>query len=135
MALVLFEEAAQNDLDEIWQIDVDAAAAIVVLMEEFQDSPEVADTLIKHGYHDYRDPAYSVSRFLELWHQGLNLYRLKFWDEDGSIVSYRIIYAHNPKTDCIHVLGIIHRNFNYDTSHPVVCRICSGYERLGIPTY
>ncbi|MGZ7132607.1 MAG: hypothetical protein ACXVH6_04440 [Halobacteriota archaeon] len=135
MILVLFEESAQSDLDAIWESDEEAAATIVVLMEEFQDSPEIAATLIRHGYHDYRDPEYNVSRFQELWHQGLNMYRLKFWDEDGSPVPYRIIYAHNPITDCIHVLGVIHRNFDYDTSHPTVCRICAEYERLGIPSY
>lgn len=135
MTVVLFEEAAQNDLDALWETDEDAAALIFAIVEEFQDDPELGSTLVQHGYREITDPAYEVSKFWELWHQGLNLYRLKFWDEDGGAVPYRIIYAHHPPNDTIHILGIIPRKINYDTSHPTVRRICNDYERLGIPTY
>lgn len=133
--VVLFEDSAQDDLDALWTIDEASAAAVFVLVEELQDCPEIAVNLTRHGHHKIEDPAFEVSRFQELWHRGLNMYRLKFWDEDGGTVPYRIIYAHNPLDNCIHVLGIIPRNIEYDTRHPIVVRICADYQRLGIPAY
>lgn len=135
MSIVLFEDAAQVDLDELWEVDEDSAALVFAIVEEFQDDPELGSTLVQHGYRDITDPAYDVSRFVELWHEGLNLYRLKFWDEEGGSVPYRIIYAHHPQNDTIHILGIIPRNINYDTNHPKIRRICDDYGKLGIPAY
>ena len=135
MTVVLFEDAAQDDLDALWLSDEDGAALIFALIEEFQDNSDLSSVLRQHGHRDIGDPAFEVSRFQELWHQGFNLYRLKYWDEDGANAPYRIIYADNPHTDQIHILGIVHRGINYDTTHPIFCRIVANYGRLGIPTY
>ena len=107
-------------------------ALIFVLIEEFHDNPDLASDLRRHLHRDIGDPAFEVSRFQQLWHRGLNLYRLKYWDEYGGCAPYRIIYADNPRTDQIHILGIVHRNINYDTSHPTFHRIIHDYGRLGI---
>jgi mRNA-degrading endonuclease RelE of RelBE toxin-antitoxin system len=138
MAVVYLEESACNDLDELWERDEDAAAFIEIALDEIQHDPRLYERLHEIGYRNVPNPSFEVDWFSTLQNDRttrLNLYRLKFWDPEGALSSYRVIYAYHNRNDSFHVLAVVPRNFNYDRNHPIVKRVCADYERLDIPSY
>jgi len=135
MVSLLITPSAQNDLEELWDIDEDSAAEIETALEEISYDVTLMSRLTERRFRHIETPSFDTDRFVTLWQKGLNLYRLKFWDWQGSVVPYRVIYAHNPTTDTMYVLAVVSREFNYDIGHPIVTRVRAEYERLGIPTY
>lgn len=126
---------AVADLDAIYEVDADSAAEIETALEEIQNDNDLSRYLHERFFRNLGPPSYEVDHFNELWEKGLNIFRMKFWDYQGSLVPYRVLYAHNPKTDCFYILAVLDRKITYDTQHPIVKRVLADYERLGIPTY
>lgn len=135
MPLFIVETGAERDLDALWDQDEDAAATIIVLLEELENGAPEVERLFRRGFRRTEDPAFDVDHFEEFWRQGLNLLRLKIWDEGGALVPYRILYAYDPRYESYHALAIIDRNFAYDSNHPTVQRVIADYEHLGLPTF
>lgn len=135
MAVLIVEPAAESDLEQIWDINEDAAATITVLLEELESGVPELDRLFRRGFRRIEDPAFDVDHFIEFWREGFNLLRLKIWDEGGALVPYRILYAFDPRYDSYHVLAIIDRDFAYDRTHPIVQRVINDYTHLGLPTF
>lgn len=132
---VYVSESAELDLDDIYAVDVDGAAEIETALEEIGNDPSLMVRLTERKYRNIDAPSFDVDVFEALWRKGLNLYRLKFWDWTGGLLPYRVLYAHDPRSDSIHVLAVVPRDFNYDIQHPIVARVRAEYEQLGIPTY
>lgn len=135
MASLLVTPSAQNDLEELWDVDEDSAAEIETALDEISHDVTLLSRLTERRFRNVETPAFDTDRFVALWQKGFNLYRLKFWDWQGGVVPYRVIYAHNPTTDTMYVLAVVSREFNYDIRHPIVTRVRAEYERLGLPTY
>lgn len=128
-------DSASDDIEAIYKEDSDSASIIVSILDEMDNDEELAETLTQHKYRDVQDPAYDVSRFHEFYRKGFNLYRLKCWDYEGSVVPYRVIYAYYR--DSIYVLAVVERGrLNYDDRHSEINqRIVRDYEQLGIPVF
>lgn len=128
-------DSASSDLEAIYLVDEESASIIVSILDEMDNDEELADTLIIHHYRDIQDPAYDVSRFQAFYHKGFNIYRLKCWDYQGSVVPYRVVYAHYR--DRIYVLAVVERGkLNYDDKNSEINqRIIRDYGQLGIPTF
>jgi len=135
MASFILEPGAEDDLDRLWDVDEDAAATILVLLDELENGAPEVERLFQKGFRRLDDPAFDVDRFEEFWRQGLNLLRLKLWDHGGSLVPYRILYAYDPRFESYHALAIIDRDFAYDSNHPTVQRVVADYEALGLQTF
>ncbi|WP_035626948.1 type II toxin-antitoxin system RelE/ParE family toxin [Herminiimonas sp. CN] len=135
MTNVLVTHSARDDLDALWDQDEDSAAEIETALEEIANDPKLADRLSERKFRNTQTPSYDVDVFQKLWQKGLNLYRLKFWDWNGSLLPYRVLYAHHPQANCFYVLAVVPRNFDYDIDHPIVQRVLADYKYLGIPTY
>lgn len=135
MPTIYITDNAEKDLDLLYDKDIDEWAEIRVALEEISDSSYLMNHLSDQTYRNISEPSFESGPFYALYRAGKNIFRIKCWDYKGALLSHRIIYAHHPTEDKYYVLAIIDRSFNYDTSHPTVSRVCSDYERLGIPTY
>ena len=128
-------DPAKLDLDRLYDEDEDAAAEIETALDEISNDQRLLERLTTKKFRSPDTPDFDVDRFEELWQQGLNLFRLKFWDWEGGLLPYRVLYAYDPRNDIYHVLAVVHRDHAYNTKHPTVQRVVSQYHELGLLTY
>lgn len=108
-----------------------AAGKIAALLQQAKHDPKLIDSLLDHDFGAEHSAAYHVSKWLEFWKVGYNIWRLKVWLEKGSL-RYRIVYAYEPRSLQYYVLAIVHRNFDYKHDHEITSRILKAYQDLGI---
>lgn len=130
MVTLFIHEDAEDDLEELWSKDITAAARITVLLEELKGNNDLLDRLTQHDYGSYGSADFHVSKWLEQWNKGNDLWRLKIWDLEDNDVKYRIVYAFIPTKKHYHVLGIVPREFNYEAKHELTIRILNAYKNL-----
>jgi hypothetical protein len=118
---------AQAELEAIWGVDEDAAADIEEWLYRFDGDQDLLDTLTVHDYGAYRLKPYHVSKWLELWNEGHDIWRLKIW---GPSEAYRTVYAYQRGKQRYTVLGIPARNFDYSVEHPTSQRMLDDYANL-----
>jgi len=121
---------AERDLEKLWDEAPDAAARIGVLLQELEENQDLLDRLTQHDFGDYRTGEFHVSKWLNQWNKGKNLWRLKIWDLEDKGLQYRVVYAFLPSRSQYHVLGIVPREFDYDPNHELSRRIIAAYENL-----
>ena len=125
---LLVHDDAKADLEQLWKDAPRAAARIAVLLQELQGSQDLLDRLTQHGFGDRSHAKFHISRWLEYWRKGKNLWRLKDWNLENDGFRYRIIYTFVPSKMQYHILAIAPRDFNYVANHPItkrVLRACS----------
>lgn len=103
---------------------------IMALLQELQADEDLLDRLTQHDYGHSGTADFHVSKWLEQWNKGKDLWRLKIWDLEDKGLHYRIVYAFMPRKQHYHVLAIVPRDFNYDPDHPLSQRIFSAYDDL-----
>lgn len=132
MMLHLFvHHDAQKDLDELWESDEDAAALIEATLDEIRGNEALLDALLEHDFGKRGDGAsFHVNKWVQLWRQGKDLWRLKVWELENERKRWRIIYAYMPTESRYYVLGVAPREFDYDPNHPLSQRIMAAYEDL-----
>lgn len=135
MLRIVITDPAKDDLDRLYDEDEDAAAEIETALDEIANDQQLLERLTEKKFKSIGTPEFDVDYFEEVWQKGLNLLRLKFWDWEGSVVPYRVLYAYAPRTDTYFVLAVVERNHAYDTKHPTVLRVLSQYDALGLRTY
>ena len=89
---LLVHDDAKADLEQLWKDAPRAAARIAVLLQELQGSQDLLDRLTQHGFGDRSHAKFHISRWLEYWRKGKNLWRLKDWNLENDGFRYRIIY-------------------------------------------
>lgn len=109
-----------------------AAGKVVALLQQAKADPKIIDSLLDHNFGVDHAAAYHVSKWIEFWNVGYNIWRLKIWIEPKGSLRYRIVYAYEPKSLQYHVLAIVHRDFDYKTDHEITKRILKAYKSLGI---
>ncbi len=127
--LLVHQDAAQ-DLEELWNTSEQAAARIAALLQEIQCDQTLLEALTDDDFGAYGFKKFHVKKWLHFWNKGFNLWRLKVWDLENSGLPYRIVYAYKVGRQQYYVLGIIHRNFNYDPNHPFTRRILRAYDSI-----
>lgn len=135
MLHIVITAEAEEDLDALYEVDEDAAAEIETALDEIGNDQRLLERLIDKKFKSIGTPEFDVDRFEELWQKGLNLLRLKFWDWQGSVIPYRVLYAYAPLTDIYYVLAVVERNHAYDTKHPIIARVVRQYDALGLQSY
>jgi len=131
MPRLIVQPSAEADLDELYEIDEEAAATINVLLDEIYGNEQLIELLCRDRVARREDPAFDNERFIELWNDGYTIYRLKMWDFDGALIPYRVLHAYDGRTDCTHILAILPREHSYDTAHEKVRRCVGDYDALG----
>lgn len=126
---------AADDLRKLMVADNAAAAKVVALLEQAKIDPKIISSLLDHNFGANRTETYHVSKWLEFWNDGYNLWRLKIWEEPQGSLAYRIVYAYEPKALKYHVLAVVHRKFDYDPDHEITRRIIQTYKSLGITVH
>jgi hypothetical protein len=127
--------AAKQDLAEIGREDPDTENDIYVLLQEIKANQALLESLSVKDFGLARDQNFHVDVWASQQQQGRNLWRLKAWDLEELKIRYRVIYALDPRIRRYYVLAVLHRDFNYDDTHPRVQKLIDTYDRLGIPTY
>jgi mRNA-degrading endonuclease RelE of RelBE toxin-antitoxin system len=127
MRLIIHEDA-QSDLSEIANANRSVAADLLVALQELDSDPDLLDRLTQHKYGSSRKQSnLNISKWLEHWNAGKDLWRMKYWDK----ADYRIIYAFIPATKEHFVLAVVdRRHFNYEQNHPITKRILRAYETI-----
>jgi mRNA-degrading endonuclease RelE of RelBE toxin-antitoxin system len=132
---IVIHEDAEIDLDALWEIDEDSTADIEALLEQAACDQKLLDNLTARDFGSNRSEEVHVEKWFEQQRKGRNLWRLKIWDLEDRGIRYRIIYALDPRISRYHVLGVVHRDFNYDERDARTQRILAAYDELGIPNY
>jgi len=114
------------------ETDKFAAGKALALLQQAKHDPKIIESLLDHNFGDEHTAAYHVSKWLEFWNAGYNIWRLKIWMEPKGSLRYRIVYAYEPQTLQYHVLAIVHRDFDYKRDHEITSRILKAYNDLGI---
>ena len=109
-----------------------AAGKVVALLEQAKRDPKIIESLLDHDFGDGHTAAYHVSKWLEFWNVGYNIWRLKIWMEPKGSLRYRIVYAYEPRNLQYHVLAVVHRDFDYKSDHEITSRIIKAYRDLRI---
>ena len=132
---ILIARVAIQDLDEIASVHPEASDTIWALLEEVKANQSLLDSLTSHDYGAYKTEAYHVSVWGTQHAQGRNLWRLKIWELEELGEQYRVVYCLDPRFSRYYVLGVFHRDFNYDESDPRTLRVLASYDRIGVPDY
>ena len=130
MFRLFVHDDAEADLDRLWDEAPDAAARIGVLLEELGGNQDLLDRLTQQDFGAYHTAEFHVTKWVEQWKKGNDLWRLKVWNLEDKRLQYRVVYAFLPRKSHYHVLGIVPREFNYDAGHEITRRILRAYERL-----
>lgn len=126
---------AKEDLENLWLKDATTAALISVFLEQLEVDQTLLDALTIQDYGRRTGENFNVSKWYEYWRKGYGLWRLKILELEARGVYYRIIYAFEPLISRYHVLGIIDRDFNYDSNDHRTKRILAAYDSLCIQKY
>lgn len=121
---------AEDDLEKLWVSAEDAAALVTALLQEIQGDQKLLDALTIHDFGANRSAKFHVSKWLEFWNQGADLWRLKVWSLEAKGLPYRIVYAYEYGRQRYHVLGVFHRDFNYDPTDPRTQRVQNAYSNI-----
>ena len=133
-SLLIHPDAAQ-DLRALMVSDREAAGMVLALLEQAMHDSTVLDSLLDHDFGAGRTEDYHVSKWLELWNSGYNIWRLKIWTVPKGSLKQRIVYAYDPTQLQYHVLAVVHRDFDYKRDHAITNRILQAYLDLGIARY
>lgn len=126
---------AEQEFDELWESDEDAAALIDALLIQLEEDPRLLDYLCEEDRYLQTRPSFEVKRFEHLWRRKYTIYILKITADDGGVVGHRVVYAHHPQRDIYYVLALMDREIDYDADKDFINRICADYDDYQIPRY
>lgn len=124
-------EGTKSDIIEIKGVDPEAAALALVVLQEIKGDQDVLDSMTIHDYQDVLSgsgASYEVKHWWEQFKKGKNLWRLRVLE--SALLRYRIVYGYSQSEHSYYVLGLVKRDFNYESSHPISRRILGEYEEL-----
>jgi len=135
MPTLKIHRSAGPDFQGLYEDDPKAAKLVAEFIEQAKETPELLDTFTDHGYGKERSATYHVSKWLDQWHKGRNLWRVKIWHLENQGKFYRIVYAFDPP-DAYYILGITThdqndpKDFYDDESHAFTKRVVDVYDAL-----
>jgi len=71
---------ALDDIQAIRNRSPLVADKILALLEEVSNDTSLMNELLTHGFGSDRDEKFEVKKWVEHWREGLDLWRLKFWE-------------------------------------------------------
>lgn len=115
----------RGDLARIRAESPSALARIAALIRQLQADPRMAEKLLDHGFGAKGGEAISASKWITLWKQGLDIWRLKDWSLEHMGLRYRVIYLYLRSEARFVIMAIVKREeWDYDDEqHPIRQRI------------
>lgn len=126
---------AREDLDAIGIRSAEAKAKIYATLGEIGGSQRLLEALTRKDFGLSRDETFNVDVWGAQQNKGRNLWRLKVWALEVQGIQYRVIYCLDPRVSTYYVLGVLHRDFDYNAKNPRAAKLLEIYDRLGIPSY
>ncbi len=133
-SLILTPEIMQ-EIANLQSTDLEAAAAVLLLLESLQDDPELLENLCVPDNHYLYCPPFEVKKFGEAQKRGYNIYILKFLNKDGSLPSYRIFIGFNAQRSTYYALAVANRSIAYRPGDDAFRHLLARYEQCDIPIY
>jgi len=121
---------AKGDLADIDAANPDAADIIVATLDEIARDQRLLDGLLIEGFGAGRSESIEVKKWWQFWKKGTDLWRLRIWALDKLGVPYRVVYAYERGRQRYYVLGIFHRDFDYDLNDARTQRVINAYYNL-----
>ena len=114
----------------MWDSNPQAAADITVLFEQMKADPKLIDKLTTRGRNQFGQTDLDVKPWLRLWNRGVDLWRLRIYDEP--FANYRIVYGYAVRSYQIVILAVVRReDFDYDApDHAIAQRILEDWRNL-----
>lgn len=124
----------QEDMDALDEIEPAHADLLDALFEQLENDRGFRECLSENRYQRL-NPRLETAPIEWAKEHGLNINYLKLWDDDGALVSRRVIYAvdHSPNNRRLVILGLMPRDVDYDFDSSFGQRILNDYERRNVP--
>lgn len=111
---------AKEDIRQLRETDLQAAAAVLVTLEQIQYDPAAIDKLTTYGNNDVGTVTLNVKRWQRARGSG-NLWRFRVLDTPAT--SYRVVYGYHYQTRQLCVLAVVHKeSFDYDNLNSDIAR-------------
>jgi hypothetical protein len=137
MFKLVIEQDAVQDIKQLVAKgghDKVCALRIVAILQDIKASQHLLQDLTTDRF---ATDDYDVGKYLAFWDDGIDLWKIKIYDfntlnDKWWTLPYRVLYAYDMSSLTFRVLGIVHRNFNYDPNHELTQRILRAYNNLGL---
>lgn len=107
-------------------------AAILAFLQQAKCEPGLLETMTEDWFGADEVGTYSVCKVVSLHKAGKKLWRVKVLTLKGLVTQYRVLYTFSNDRQNFYVLGVVHRDFAYERTHPRIRRLLAAYDRLGI---
>jgi hypothetical protein len=126
----------EDELDVLAEHDPSTAGLIDALIEELGADHDLLEVLSSEvpKWHFLFEPSFEIKRFAKCWQSGRRVFVLKPYDENGSLIGYRIFIGYDLHSQEYFVLTVQPRATCYDTTTAEHRSLCDRYDRLGIAT-
>ncbi len=114
---VYLQRNAEDDIRKLRAINMPAAAAVVVALEQIEADPKAIDKLTTHGDDPEvgkNDPVrLGIKRWETAKRHSVLLWRFRIFDTPATV--YRVVYGYHWQTKQICILAVVHKEeFDYD---------------------
>ncbi|WP_144030091.1 type II toxin-antitoxin system RelE/ParE family toxin [Burkholderia sp. AU16741] len=133
MARVELHPDAQEDLRQLAKTELEFVKKLLALIQQLNCDPKLRDRLLEHGYGQSDIDVINVKKWLRLYNkERKDLWRFRPLGLGEIGLGHRVFYAYHWRSQCFHVLAIVHRNLvDYDSpAHPLAQRIRRAYDGL-----
>lgn len=111
---------AADDLRSLKKSAPEAAATILIVLEQIQADPKAIDKLTDYGDNKFGDHLLNV-KVWETARGAGNLWRFRILDSPAT--EYRVVYGYQWQTQQLCVLAVVHKlEFDYDNLNTEISR-------------
>lgn len=126
---------ALHELEQLKHHDPDSHAAILVLLEQFQDDQCLLEDLMLPGTDADGDPTFEKKIYETARRAGYNILILKFHTLDGALSSHRVLIGLDSQKGKYYVLSIPARDIDYERNRDWLADLYRRYDACGVPHY
>lgn len=126
---------ALDELEQLKVRDIDSYAAMLVLLEQFEEDESLLEDLIIPGTDCNGDPTFEKKKFQTAWNAGCNILILKFHTLDGALASHRALLGFDAQKGKYYVLSIPARSIDYERDQDWLAELYRRYDQCGMRRY
>jgi hypothetical protein len=136
MSKLKLAELYKQNIKELLLADKPTALYLLAMLKEIEENERLLNKLTVEKYTSSY-PEFDVSTWGEMMRkEGVSVWRLKPKGlTETNARQYRIIYTYNGKDDTYHLLGVMNRSVDYETSTPFAKQVIEQYDNLGFRRY
>lgn len=140
MLKLIIQKPAKDDLTRMIEAGGKTKAYGARILVFLQELKECQDWLQQLLIRKFQNDEFNVDKYVEFWDAGLDLWRASLFEYDFSKqkkwqMPYRILYAYDQPCQAFRILGVVSRDFNYQSDHEFTQRICRTYDELALPKH